>query len=176
MSDASVILADEPLAHVDVVRKPDFWNVVDRWFNRKESAFVFSCHEPEIILKHAERVIVMESGRITFDGSVDLLYEAPPSKITGQFLGPLNWLESRDQQILTGVASDNALAVRPERVNVTEDSDGRLEVISSRRTGSFLETLLRSRESGDQAILLHFGQRPIPELRRVAVRMDRNAT
>ncbi len=174
MSDAGVILADEPLAHVDVVRKPDFWNVIDRWFNRKECAFVFSCHEPEIILKHAERVIVMESGRITFDGSVDQLYETPPSKIAGQFLGPLNWLEAADQQMLTGRAEGKAVPVRPERVNLMEDSGSHLEVIFSRRSGCFLETTMRSTESGDQSTLLHLGQAPMREFSRVAVRMERH--
>lgn len=176
MSDARVILADEPLAHVDVVRKPDYWNVVDQWFNEKECAFVFSCHEPEIILKHAERVIVMESGRITFAGSVEQLYEKPPSKIAGQFLGPLNWLEARDQKLLTGLLSETAIAVRPERITVEYDAEGRYEVISSRRSGSVLETLLRSTESGDHMTLLHLGQRPMSERERVAVRIERHAS
>ncbi len=175
MANPRVLLADEPLAHVDIVRKPDFWKVVDEWVSRAQCSFVFSSHEPEVVLRHAERVIVLEKGRVIFDGPVPVLYDNPPEKRVAEFLGPVNWLGDSLRKLL-GEFNDRDCGIRPERIALSRDPSGKFTVVRSFRTGFFLETSLTTADSDAEFILIHRGHPPLATNTRVSVTIDRIST
>ncbi|MFO0975484.1 MAG: ABC transporter ATP-binding protein [Planctomycetaceae bacterium] len=175
MANPRVLLADEPLAHVDIVRKPDFWKVVDEWVSRAGCSFVFSSHEPEVVLRHAERVIVLETGSVIFDGPVSVLYDNPPEKRVAEFLGPVNWLGDPLRKLLGGF-SDRDCGIRPERIALSEDPSGKFEVVRSFRTGFFQETSLTTARGDMEFSLIHRGHSPLAAKTRVSVTIDRIST
>jgi len=176
-SGARVLLMDEPLANVDPVRKPGYWQQLERQLRGCGVSLVFSCHEPGVVLRHAERVVCLREGRVWHESGVQDLYEGAPEKPLGEFLGPLNWLDlpllealgMREGWLLKAAERRGGLCVRPERLylrggqSVAVQSGGGsrvcggvLEVLSSREAGGLRETVVAGACGGEWR-LLHVG-------------------
>jgi len=61
---------DEPLVHVDRERLDRYWSVITESCASRGTSLVFSSHQV-IDARHADRVIVMEMGRIERNCSVE---------------------------------------------------------------------------------------------------------
>lgn len=173
MASPRVLLADEPLAHVDIVRKPEFWKAVDEWIDRSATSFVFCSHEPEIVRRHADRIIVMEKGSMIFEGSVSELYEDPPDLRCAVFLGPINWFTAEQLAALALQHQGKDCGVRPERINLTESRSGQCIVVQNNPCGYFHETRLQHVGQGFELNLIHLGRRFFPPTTQVSVTFDR---
>lgn len=123
-ADAEVLVLDEPLVHVDPARLDRYWGVVREWCDERSTSLVFSCHQPEIVLAHAEQVVVMHDGRVSFAGPVEELYERPPSEQLGWSLGPINWLAPAAARDWLGESVTHPVALRPEKITA-EVVDGK---------------------------------------------------
>ena len=170
-SRARVLLMDEPLSHVDPVRKPGFWKAVQGLLDRDEISVVFSSHEPETVLRQSQNVICLQDGRVAFQGTTRELYESPPSQELGEFLGPVNWFEASDRKTLAGGFGEEsgdaekagAFGVRPERLILIRDVTSPLELQSIPFCGAYRETVVRNLETGAIRTLMHQATTEIQE-------------
>lgn len=137
----AVLLMDEPLAHVDPVRRPKYWRIIQTFLRTTETSLVFSTHQPETALKESQQVLCLNQGRVIYMGATNRLYHSPPTAEAGSFLGPLNWFESDQAVVWLGCEQETVL--RPEKLRLTEDPDGPFEVLSFQFGGSYSETELR---------------------------------
>ncbi len=171
---ATVLLLDEPLSHVDPVRKPAYWNIVRRIVAEENISMVFTSHEPETVLRHAEHVICLQDGAVVFDGPIRTLYDHPPNARVGAFLGPLNWIRAEDALVfLNGDATHSDVAIRPEWMQIRTAKDSAIELVSTPFVGAYQESIVRHVASGMTKSLLH--QVPevvIPIGQRVAFRVQ----
>lgn len=168
-----VLLADEPLAHVDIVRKPEFWKVVNEWIERSGCSLIFSSHEPEVVLRHADRIIVMEKGMIVFDGAVRDLYDNPPDKRSAVFLGPVNWFTAEQLTAVGLQHQDKDRGIRPARITLSECALGDCVVVQNTPSGYFQETLLRHVTYGFELNVIHRGHRLLSPKTPVSITVDR---
>ncbi|MBL8809987.1 MAG: ABC transporter ATP-binding protein [Planctomycetaceae bacterium] len=173
MANPQVLLADEPLAHVDIVRKPEFWKAVDDWIDRSASSLIFSSHEPEVVRRHADRVIVMEQGSVIFDGSVTELYDNPPDERSAVFLGPINWLTAERLSDLGIQQQGGDCGIRPERITLSESHSGQCVVVQNSPSGYFQETRLQHVTNGFELTVIHRGLRVLSPRTRVSITIDR---
>ena len=171
---ATVLLLDEPLSHVDPVRKPAYWNIVRRIVAEENISMVFTSHEPETVLRHAEHVICLHDGSVVFDGPIRTLYDHPPNAQVGAFLGPLNWFRAEDAWVfLNGDATHSDVAIRPEWMQIRTAKDSAIELLSTPFVGAYQESIVQHVASGMTKSLLH--QVPevvIPIGHRVAIRVQ----
>jgi ABC-type sulfate/molybdate transport systems ATPase subunit len=117
---------------------------------------VFTSHEPETVLRHAEHVICLQDGVVVFEGSVKTLYDDPPDARMGAFLGPLNWFSADEAAaFLTGRPSGTDVAVRPERLQIRMADDSGIELVSTPFTGAYAESIVRHVSSGVTKSVLH---------------------
>jgi ABC-2 type transport system ATP-binding protein len=65
LGDPRVLLLDEPTASLDAGQRRRLWEMV------KDGTVVFSTQNLEEIGLYASRVVVLQRGRVTFDGAVD---------------------------------------------------------------------------------------------------------
>jgi ABC-2 type transport system ATP-binding protein len=65
LGDPHVLLLDEPTASLDAGQRRRLWEMV------KDGTVVFSTQNLEEIGLYASRVVVLQRGRVTFDGAVD---------------------------------------------------------------------------------------------------------
>ena len=125
--EPKVLLLDEPFGALDTkVRKE-----LRRWLRRLHDdlhiSSVFVTHDQEEALEVADRVVVMNRGRIEQIGTPDEVYSSPASPFVYQFLGNVNVFHSRVHgawaevgRVHTDAAADaEAMAfVRPHDIEI----------------------------------------------------------
>lgn len=149
---AMILLLDEPLSHVDPIRKPGYWKIVNQFAKAENISMVFTSHEPESVLRYAEYVICLHHGTVEFEGPMRGLYDAPPNAFLGEFLGPLNWFTEDEAGVFLGGGAE--AAIRPEHLRLSV-ADSSLELISTPFAGAYCESVVRHVESGRMKSVLH---------------------
>ena len=157
VANAEVLVLDEPLSHVDPVRKPAYWSLVREILQEDNVSMVFTSHDPEIVLRHSDRVICLDEGRVVFAGTTSTLYESPPTRETGEFLGPLNWFAPEETSLfLSGRTTPvGSLAIRPEHLILRADEASPVELISTPFQSGYAESLVKHVASGRTRTVLH---------------------
>ena len=156
-ANPAVLVMDEPLAHVDSVRRPQYWNVIREHLERTDASLVFSTHEPDVVMSEAESAICLNEGRVLYTGLVTELYDDPPDLQTAGFLGPSNWFSADELALWFPECSiqENALCLRPESLEVRADDNGVIEILSFRFSGSYAETELKHLASLKERKIVH---------------------
>ena len=156
-ANPAVLVMDEPLAHVDSVRRPQYWNVIREHLDRTRASLVFSTHEPEVVISEAGSVVCLDEGRVLYAGSTIELYNDPPDAATAGFLGPINWFEK--DELPTWLpqcsGSENVVSIRPEALKVEPDENGAIEILSFRFSGSYAETVMKNLKSFAVKTIVH---------------------
>ena len=136
-SGAAVLVMDEPLAHVDPARIGRYWDVLRSHCAAHQVSLVFATHTPEATLAEADYVVCLHDGRVLFTGSVQELYQNPPSAALAAFLGPANWYEPGEAGGWLDDPQPGRRCYRPEQIRVLPDAAGRHVVSSTRFCGSY---------------------------------------
>ena len=156
-SDATILVMDEPLAHVDSARCGRYWDVVRSHCATSGISLVLATHLPEVALREADQVICLAQGRVTYAGDVKSLYCSPPSRELGELLGPCNWLSRDDVRrwLIPEVPgeghqdpSEGHACIRPERILIETQCDSPLIVERTVFAGASAEIDVRDERSG----------------------------
>ena len=135
----AALLLDEPLGALDVKLRKQMQLELKRIQSELGTTFVYVTHDQEEALAMSDRIGVMNSGVVEQIGSPREIYEHPTTAFCADFIGSLNALDFRVDEIADGrlvsrvspkerlvVPAANGhqqgdslkLAVRPERVRV----------------------------------------------------------
>ena len=115
----SLILLDEPLAALDSGLRERTGLELRALQRRLGASFVMVTHDQAEALSLADRVAVLERGRIAQVAPPRELYERPATRSIARFLGAANVLEAGALP-LRGEVTAPAYALRPERIRVVE--------------------------------------------------------
>jgi putrescine transport system ATP-binding protein len=136
-----VLLLDEPLAALDRKLREDTRFELKHLHDRLGLTFVIVTHDREEAMTLADRIAVMDHGRVVQVATPAEIYEQPRSRFVAEFIGDVNLIEGGLASIepgrvtiesaagrLIASASDEArlgnqvwLAVRPEKVRISID-------------------------------------------------------
>ena len=108
--EPSVLLLDEPFGALDARVRKELRLWLRRLHDEAKVTTVIVTHDQEEAMEVAERIVVMNEGRIEQEGGPRELYESPASEFVMSFVGPVNRL-------------DGAL-VRPHDVEVAIEPNG----------------------------------------------------
>ena len=140
--EPKVLLLDEPFGALDAkVRKE-----LRRWLRRLHDEIhvtsVFVTHDQDEAMEVADRVVVMNHGRIEQDGPPDEVYDRPASPCVLQFLGDVNLFHgSFGHAPGAGTGPDDVSYVRPHE----------LEIVADAQEGTLAVTLSQALTVGPQA-------------------------
>ena len=95
--EPKVLLLDEPFGALDTKVRKELRRWLRRLHDDMHISSVFVTHDQEEALEVADRVVVMNHGRIEQIGSPDEVYSSPASPFVYQFLGNVNVFHSRVQ-------------------------------------------------------------------------------
>lgn len=140
-SEASVIVMDEPMVHVDPLMAHGCWDVIANHIHQHCAAAVFSTHHPDTVLKHAHNVICLQDGSAVFSGPVKSVFMEPPTRELAWLLGPCNWFVDEMSSRTTG--DEWPICVRPSQLEVLLTPDGRFVVESIMRAATVVELRMR---------------------------------
>ena len=87
IAEPRLLLLDEPLAALDVAARADVRSLLRRVLVSFEGVGVLVTHDPVEALTLADRVVVLEEGRVTQAGSPEELRRAPRSRYAAALVG-----------------------------------------------------------------------------------------
>jgi spermidine/putrescine transport system ATP-binding protein len=155
----AALLLDEPLGALDVKLRKQMQLELKRIQSELGTTFVYVTHDQEEALTMSDRIGVMHAGAVEQVGDPREIYDHPRTPFVADFIGSLNALDFRVDEVVDGVAvmrvsederlcvpvlagtgpgSHLRVAVRPERVRI-EPANGRAPEGGSRVEGTITE-------------------------------------
>jgi ABC-type Fe3+/spermidine/putrescine transport system ATPase subunit len=95
VAQPSVLLLDEPFAALDYTLRQRLREELRQLQRRLGLTMIFVTHQQEEALELADRLAVMETGRISQCGTPREVYESPRNLFTAKFLGDANLISCR---------------------------------------------------------------------------------
>jgi multiple sugar transport system ATP-binding protein len=91
----SVFLMDEPLSNLDAALRISMRAEIKQLHNEMKTTFIYVTHDQAEALTLADRIVVMNDGKIEQIGTPHDIYERPATMFVASFLGnpPINYLE-----------------------------------------------------------------------------------
>ncbi len=89
-----VVLFDEPLSNLDAKLRREMRSELVRLHREAGFTAIYVTHDQEEALSMAERLALMNAGRVIELGAPRELYGRPRTRFGAEFLGEVNWLEA----------------------------------------------------------------------------------
>ena len=109
-----VLLLDEPLGALDLKLRKRMQIELKHLQAQLGISFIFVTHDQEEALVMADRIAVMNQGRIIQLGTGEEIYRQPRTRFVASFIGDANLLPIEDD----GARSSDVLMIRPEDISV----------------------------------------------------------
>jgi len=111
--EPKVLLLDEPFGALDAKVRKELRRWLRRLHDEVHVTSVFVTHDQEEAMEVADRVVVMNQGRIEQEGAPDQVYDHPATPFVLQFLGDVNLFHGR-----LGLAAGEVGYVRPHELDI----------------------------------------------------------
>jgi spermidine/putrescine transport system ATP-binding protein len=164
--EPDVLLLDEPLGALDLKLRRQMQEELKAIQRRVGTTFVHVTHDQEEAMAIADRIVVMNGGRIEDHGPPREVYLQPRTLFTAGFMGEVNRIPVSGGRAPFGPVSvtDGTLCVRPEAIT----ADGTLRIGPCRiEDAAFFGTHVRAHvvplAAPDLRLVVHLPQSQIPE-------------
>ena len=138
-----VLLLDEPLGALDLKLRKEMQLELKRIQHDVGITFIHVTHDQEEAMTMADRIVIMNAGRIEQAGTPDELYEQPRTAFVAGFLGVSNLLDgvlagpdrlrledgtevTVPASLLDGRSGPLAIGIRPEKIHLGDEHVNRL--------------------------------------------------
>ncbi len=114
--DTGLFLLDEPLSNLDAKLRTQMRVEIRKLHDRLGATSIYVTHDQTEAMTLADKIVVLNDGRIEQTGTPDELYENPQTLFVAGFLGspPMNFFPGR----MVGLDGDVTVGVRPERLRL----------------------------------------------------------
>ena len=136
--EPKVLLLDEPFGALDAKVRKELRRWLRRLHDEVHVTSVFVTHDQDEAMEVADRVVVMNKGRIEQDGAPDDVYDHPATPFVLQFLGDVNLFHGRFGHAPGD--SNEVSYVRPHE----------LEIVAGPQEGALAVTLSQALTVGPQ--------------------------
>lgn len=134
-----VLLLDEPLSNLDARLRIELRSEIRRICKQAGITTVYVTHDQKEALSMADRIAIIERGKIVQLGGPIELYRQPKSRFVAEFLGETNFLKARVTGDVaetavgrlvfsapTTVAGDCLVSIRPEAIRIGASGPNRI--------------------------------------------------
>ena len=137
--DPKAFLFDEPLSNLDAALRVEMRLEIARLHQRLGTTMVYVTHDQVEAMTLADRIVVLNAGKIQQIGTPLELYEAPANRFVAQFIGSptMNMLELpggdgglelENGGRIAGIDGAHHLGIRPEHLQVVPAGQGDVTV------------------------------------------------
>jgi spermidine/putrescine ABC transporter ATP-binding subunit len=161
----SVLLLDEPLGALDLKLRKRLQTELALIQRRVGTTFVFVTHDQEEAMALADRILILNEGRIEQIGTPEEIYRKPASLFAADFIGESNILrgkkdggvfvlESGAKVPIAAQAPDavSSVVIRPEALRIGENGFLGAEVLSREYLGSSTRMVMQLENSDTQVV------------------------
>ncbi|MES2091112.1 MAG: sulfate ABC transporter ATP-binding protein [Pseudomonadota bacterium] len=138
--EPKVLLLDEPFGALDAKVRKELRRWLRRLHDEMHITSVFVTHDQEEAMEVADRIIVMNQGRIEQDGAPDEVYDHPATPFVLQFLGDVNLFHGRDHA--PGAVAESTGTGDPKDVSYVRPHE--IQVLAHPEEGSLAVTLVHT--------------------------------
>lgn len=117
--EPNILLLDEPFGALDAQVRKELRRWLRRLHDELHITSIFVTHDQEEALEVADRVVVMNKGRIEQVGTPDEVYANPATPFVYRFIGNVNLFHSRDHAPWTEHHGDAVAYVRPHDIEIS---------------------------------------------------------
>lgn len=117
--EPKILLLDEPFGALDAQVRKELRRWLRRLHDELHVTSIFVTHDQEEALEVADRIVVMNKGKIEQVGTPDEVYATPATPFVYQFIGNVNLFHSRDHISWTGQQGDAVAYVRPHDIDIS---------------------------------------------------------
>jgi putative spermidine/putrescine transport system ATP-binding protein len=156
--EPDVLLLDEPLSALDAKVRANLRDEIRSLQLKTGTTTIFVTHDQEEAMSMADRVAVMNGGKIAQIDAPDVLYHSPADEFVAGFVGQMNRIPAEVQKdkakvldSLVGVKSiheyqrtDLVALVRPEALEVSLNPEGNSRVVARSFLGPMSKVLLQT--------------------------------
>ncbi len=116
--DPDVLLLDEPLGALDMKLRRQMQDELKAIQAKLGTTFIHVTHDQEEAMAIADRIVLMNAGRIEDTGPPAEVYRRPKTLFTASFMGEVNRIPVTDGQSALGplVPGTGTLVIRPEAI------------------------------------------------------------
>lgn len=138
-----VLLFDEPLSNLDAKLRIEVREVIRKLQSDLGITAVYVTHDQEEALSLADRIAILNAGKIEQIGAPQEVYNLPINPFVAQFIGEMNLCE-KGSFLATRLSprANSKIGFRPERVRVTGNHGIPVTVKNSSYLGSKNEAVL----------------------------------
>jgi len=173
--EPEVLLLDEPLGALDLKLRRQMQEELKTIQRRVGTTFVHVTHDQEEAMAIADRIVVMNAGRVEDDGAPWRVYLEPRSLFAAGFMGEVNRIPVTAGQSPLGpvMPGTGTLCIRPEAIGV----EGPIPLGPARLTeaaffGSHIRARFAPEAAPDLSLVVHLPQDALVE---EGMRMDLRA-
>jgi sulfate transport system ATP-binding protein len=117
--EPKVLLLDEPFGALDAKVRKELRRWLRRLHDEVHVTSVFVTHDQEEAMEVADRIVVMNEGRIEQVGPPDEVYDHPATPFVLQFLGDVNLFHGRSEHAPGGASkAADVVYVRPHELEI----------------------------------------------------------
>jgi iron(III) transport system ATP-binding protein len=142
-----VLLLDEPLSALDARVRENLRSEIRELQQRLGITTIMVTHDQDEAMEMADRIVVMNHGRIEQVGAAEELYWQPATRFVGEFIGRINVLDDAVWRERLPAASKGGgiVAIRPEHVQLVESGEAPAEPVfeGEVRHAAFLGNTMR---------------------------------
>ncbi|MCC8949270.1 ABC transporter ATP-binding protein [Bradyrhizobium sp. Arg62] len=174
-----VLLLDEPFSNLDAQLRVRLREDLHGLIRSLDMTTVFVTHDQEEALTLADRVVVMNQGKVEQIGTPEEIYDAPATRFVAEFIGSCSLLEGHfDNQCgflsdaglalpVTGRSGKAIAAIRPEYIRKADEMPGAASYPAIVEASEYLgaTTRLQIRLGGEKLLMdarFPVGQKPNP--------------
>jgi len=120
--EPKVLLLDEPFGALDAKVRKELRRWLRRLHDEVHVTSVFVTHDQEEAMEVADRVVVMNHGRIEQQGAPDEVYDRPATPFVLQFLGDVNLFHGRLGHTAAPGSEGDVSYVRPHELEIVAEA------------------------------------------------------
>jgi sulfate/thiosulfate transport system ATP-binding protein len=121
--EPKVLLLDEPFGALDAKVRKELRRWLRRLHDEMHITSVFVTHDQDEAMEVADRIVVMNEGRIEQVGTPDEVYDKPATPFVLQFLGDVNLFHGRLGHAPGGSAVEDVSYVRPHELDIVASAE-----------------------------------------------------
>ena len=127
--DPTAFLFDEPLSNLDAALRVEMRYEIAKLHQTLKRTMIYVTHDQIEAMTLADRIVVLEFGKIAQVGSPRELYEKPANLFVAQFIGSprMNVADAASAPGVALPAEAKSFGVRPEHIDLVEAGAGRID-------------------------------------------------
>lgn len=124
--EPAAFLFDEPLSNLDAALRVEMRYEIAKLHRTLAATMVYVTHDQVEAMTLADRIVVLDGGRIAQVGTPRELYESPSNLFVAQFIGSpsMNVFEAAAAPSINAPAGADKLGVRPEALRIGAPGEG----------------------------------------------------